>query len=105
MVYSWASSPSVTICTYITFLSLTRFVARVSLGNSGRSLMMLAEMPANVGEYTVNSSSFAVGMYRRFGFVETGPLETRNGVRAVPMKSIEAESPSGGSAAEARRYV
>jgi N-acetylglutamate synthase-like GNAT family acetyltransferase len=44
----------------------------------------------NVGEYRVNSSSFAVGMYRRFGFVETGPPETRNGVRAVLVKLIEA---------------
>jgi predicted GNAT family N-acyltransferase len=43
----------------------------------------------NVGEYTVNSSSFAVEMYRRFGFIETGPPKTRNGVRAVPMKLIE----------------
>jgi GNAT superfamily N-acetyltransferase len=43
----------------------------------------------NVGEYTVNSSNFAVEMYRKFGFVETGPPETRNGVRYVPMKLFE----------------
>jgi|SRR5215471_11715536 len=43
----------------------------------------------NIGEYTVNSSSFAVDMYRKFGFVEMGPPRTRNGVTAVPMKLIE----------------
>jgi predicted GNAT family N-acyltransferase len=43
----------------------------------------------NPGEFTVNSSRFAVGMYRKFGFVETGPPETKEGVTAVPMKLTE----------------
>lgn len=40
----------------------------------------------SVGEFTVNSSRFAVGMYRKLGFVETGPPETRQGVTSIPMK-------------------
>ena len=40
----------------------------------------------NIGEFTVNSSRFAVGMYRKFGFVETGPPETKEGVTSIPMK-------------------
>lgn len=44
----------------------------------------------NVGEFTVNSSGFAVGMYRKFGFVETSPPETRNGVTSIPMKLTDA---------------
>jgi GNAT superfamily N-acetyltransferase len=40
----------------------------------------------NPGEFTVNSSRFAVEMYRKFGFVETGPPETKSGVTSVPMK-------------------
>jgi GNAT superfamily N-acetyltransferase len=43
----------------------------------------------NAGEYTVNSSNFAVEMYRKFGFVDTAPPETRNGVSYVPMKLLE----------------
>ena len=44
----------------------------------------------NAGEFTVNSSAFAVAMYRKFGFVETGPPETKNGVTSVPMKFTDA---------------
>ena len=43
----------------------------------------------NVGDFTVNSSRFAVEMYRKFGFAETGPPETKNGVTSVPMKLTE----------------
>jgi len=49
----------------------------------------------NAGEYTVNSSRFAVEMYRKFGFVEAGPPITRDGVTAVPMKLIENSFPLG----------
>jgi GNAT superfamily N-acetyltransferase len=38
--------------------------------------------------FTVNSSVFAVGMYRKRGFVETGPAETKQGVTSIPMKLI-----------------
>lgn len=44
----------------------------------------------NIGEFTVNSSQFAVGMYRKFGFVETGPPETKSGVTSTPMKLVDA---------------
>ena len=40
----------------------------------------------DVAEFTVNSSRFAVEMYRKFGFVEAGPPETTNGVTSIPMK-------------------
>jgi len=43
----------------------------------------------NAGEFTVNSSRFAVEMYRKFGFTETGPPETKNGVTSIPMKLTE----------------
>lgn len=40
----------------------------------------------NPGEFTVNSSKFAVQMYQRLGFVETGPPWERDGVVAIPMR-------------------
>jgi len=38
---------------------------------------------------TVNSSPYAVGFYRRMGFVETNIEQTVNGIRFVPMKRSE----------------
>lgn len=43
----------------------------------------------NIGEFTVNSSVFALAMYRKFGFLETGRPETRHGVTSVPMKYVD----------------
>ena len=40
----------------------------------------------SLGEFTVNSSKFARGMYRKFGFVESGPAENKQGVVYFPMK-------------------
>ena len=40
----------------------------------------------NPGEFTVNSSRFALGMYRKFGFAGSGPLENKDGVVYYPMK-------------------
>jgi ribosomal protein S18 acetylase RimI-like enzyme len=37
-------------------------------------------------EMTVNSSPYAVGFYRKMGFVETDREQTVNGIRFVPMK-------------------
>ncbi|KAH3744379.1 hypothetical protein Pelo_14213 [Pelomyxa schiedti] len=34
---------------------------------------------------TVNSSTYAVGVYSRFGFVPTGPEQTKNGLTFTPM--------------------
>lgn len=43
----------------------------------------LVERPQR--EITVNASTFAVPAYERLGFVITGPLFSRGGMRAVPM--------------------
>jgi len=40
---------------------------------------------SEVGELTVNSSPYAVPIYRRFGFKETGLEQERNGIRFIPM--------------------
>jgi predicted GNAT family N-acyltransferase len=40
----------------------------------------------NIGGFTVNSSRFAVGTYRNFGFVETSQPVTKEGVTSIPMK-------------------
>ena len=37
--------------------------------------------------FTVNSSPYAVPVYQRLGFTETGPEETVNGIRFIPMRS------------------
>lgn len=39
-------------------------------------------------EITVNSSPYAVGIYRRMGFADTDAEQTVNGIRFVPMKYI-----------------
>jgi predicted N-acetyltransferase YhbS len=40
----------------------------------------------NPGEFTVNSSVYAVPVYERFGFVPTGPRVEANGIAFVPMR-------------------
>ncbi|MHC4398861.1 MAG: GNAT family N-acetyltransferase [Planctomycetota bacterium] len=40
----------------------------------------------NPGEFTVNSSRFALGMYRKLGFAQSGPPENKQGVVYYPMK-------------------
>lgn len=40
----------------------------------------------NPGQFTVYSSRYALEVYRRLGFVEAGPPETKDDVTAVPMK-------------------
>lgn len=42
----------------------------------------------NPGEFTVNSSPYAVPVYERFGFVPTGPRVEAQGIAFVPMKLI-----------------
>lgn len=42
----------------------------------------------NLGGFTVKSSRFAIAVYRKFGFVVTGPPETRNEITSVPMKLV-----------------
>jgi GNAT superfamily N-acetyltransferase len=43
----------------------------------------------NKGGFTVNSSRFALGFYRKLGFVEAGAEENRNGVVSIPMRLTE----------------
>ena len=40
----------------------------------------------NSGRFTVFSSTYALGVYRAFGFVESGPSEIKDEVIATPME-------------------
>lgn len=40
----------------------------------------------NPGNFTVNASAFAVGMYRHLGFKEAGPMAEMHGIRFLPMR-------------------
>jgi GNAT superfamily N-acetyltransferase len=42
----------------------------------------------NPGEFTVNSSLYAVPVYEKFGFRPTGPRVEQHGVASVPMKLV-----------------
>lgn len=42
----------------------------------------------NPGEFTVNSSIYAIPVYERFGFVPTGPRLEQNGIAFLPMKLV-----------------
>jgi GNAT superfamily N-acetyltransferase len=55
----------------------------------GRLLFETAYQNAPLGEMTVNSSPYAVGVYRKFGFADTGAEEIVNGIRFTPMKIIK----------------
>lgn len=46
----------------------------------------------NPGEFTVNSSLYAVPVYQRFGFRATGPRMETKGIAFVPMKLVLAEA-------------
>lgn len=47
----------------------------------------------NTGEFTVNSSAYALGVYKQFGFItQSGPQE-KNGVVFYPMKLIVQNHP------------
>ena len=39
----------------------------------------------DVKEFIVNSSNYAIGMYEAFGFVQTEPMQEKNGVLYNPM--------------------
>ncbi|WP_420126884.1 GNAT family N-acetyltransferase [Longimicrobium sp.] len=45
----------------------------------------------NPGEFTVNSSIYAIPVYERFGFVPTGPRVEQNGIAFLPMKLVLGE--------------
>lgn len=42
----------------------------------------------NPGEFTVNSSLYAEPIYRRYGFVPTGPRVETDGIAFVPMRLV-----------------
>lgn len=42
----------------------------------------------NPGEFTVNSSLYAVPVYERFGFQPTGPRVDQHGIAFIPMKLV-----------------
>jgi ribosomal protein S18 acetylase RimI-like enzyme len=48
--------------------------------------MTAALQAGNPGEFTVNSSRYAVPVYERFGFVPAGPRVEQHGIAFVPMK-------------------
>lgn len=47
----------------------------------------------NTGEFTVNSSSYAVGFYKKLGFVSQSGPEEKNGVVFYPMKLVIQSQP------------
>lgn len=54
----------------------------------GRKLFDYAIQNNPVSEMTVNSSTYAVGIYRSFGFEQTSELQETNGLKYIPMKRI-----------------
>ena len=56
----------------------------------GRRLWQIAREAAltagHRGDFTVNSSRFAVGFYEKLGFDRDGPENNQDGVRSVPMR-------------------
>ena len=47
----------------------------------------------NTGEFTVNSSAYALGVYKKLGFVAQSGRQEKNGVVFYPMKLIIQASP------------
>lgn len=52
----------------------------------GRQLFTAALADAQGMAITVNSSPYAVGVYRRLGFIATKPEQVTNGIRYTPMR-------------------
>lgn len=52
----------------------------------GKGLVDLAKRDCFSGEMTVNSSPYAVEVYRRLGFEPCGEKEERDGIVYIPMK-------------------
>lgn len=51
-----------------------------------RALMKCEEINPGISEITVNSSPYAVDIYRRLGFTAVGEQTTRDGITYTPMK-------------------
>ncbi|MET0018350.1 GNAT family N-acetyltransferase [Oscillibacter sp.] len=54
----------------------------------GRRLFFRACQENSAGQMTVNSSPYAVEVYRRLGFCETGAKQTTDGIRYTPMLCV-----------------
>ena len=52
----------------------------------GRKLFEFIRNSCRAEKMTVNSSPYAVEIYHRFGFRDTGPEQTVNGLRFTPME-------------------
>jgi len=61
-----------------------------------------ARAAGNPGRFTVNSSRYAVPVYRRLGFRVTGPEVLKDGIAFIPMELDEREAVVG-EAGEGRR--
>lgn len=55
----------------------------------GRQLFELAAKESSAGAITVNSSPFAVPVYRRLGFADAGAEQVVNGIRFFPMEFVK----------------
>lgn len=54
----------------------------------GRELMRLAVRHNTTGRLTVNSSPYAVEIYKKLGFFPTGPEEVSDGIRFTHMEKM-----------------
>ena len=52
----------------------------------GKKLFETMRMDYTVQEFTVNAAPYAVGIYRRLGFVPTDTEKITNGIRYTPMR-------------------
>ena len=52
----------------------------------GRNLFELVKADNTTGTLTVNSSPYAVEVYKHLGFIPTGPEELKDGIRSTPME-------------------
>ena len=63
------------------------FIEKSSQGfGIGRNLFEFAKNDNKPSCITVSSSTYAVGIYQRFGFVETDTVQIKNGLKSVRMK-------------------
>lgn len=54
--------------------------------NIGRRLFVQALKEENKGEWTVNSSSYAVPFYQKMGFEVVGEAQVYHGLKSIPMR-------------------
>ena len=52
----------------------------------GHNLFELVKADNTTGTITVNSSPYAVEVYKHLGFTPTGPEELKDGIRSTPME-------------------